>query len=177
VIGPAERHPDLDAWLDDEPSSEAERSELLAHLVHCAACRDVVGTKDPSRLFGLLALEPVPPVQLDRLAAAVEEALEEHEEHEASGSGAGAVPAPRRVRWLPAASLAASLVLAGLLATYVSRRDAAQQTEPRAVAARPAVPTTAPGFELLSSPGEARVVDLAVGEVQLVMIFDEELDL
>jgi len=35
----------------------------------------------------------------------------------------------------------------------------------------------AAGVELLSSPGAARVVDLTVGETQVVMIFDEGLDL
>ena len=40
-------------------------------------------------------------------------------------------------------------------------------------------PTIVPvrGIELLSSPGDAEVVDFAIGDAQVVMIFDEELDI
>jgi hypothetical protein len=146
---------------------------LLSHLAHCAACRAEVAATDPSRLFDLLALEPVPSELLERLSFAVEEAVDGAE----AGLPGGPAAAWRRVRW-PAASLAASLVLAGFLATYVSRRDAELQVAPAPPATAVAgTAATAPGFELLSSPGEAQVVDLAVGEVRLVMIFDAELDL
>ena len=33
------------------------------------------------------------------------------------------------------------------------------------------------GLELISSPGEAEVVDFALGDTQVVMIFDKALDI
>ncbi len=54
----------------------------------------------------------------------------------------------------------------------------AEDTAPRRLAVQPAEREFPGGaFEILSSPGEAQVLDLSVGETQIVMIFDEELEI
>ena len=161
-----QEHPELRLLLaDDGPSPR--REALLRHLQSCAVCRAALAAADPSRLFALLALEPVPENLLDRLSEGVAEGI----------ADSAAVPARGllRRRW---ASIAASLLLAGAFSTYLLDRDG-QRTEP---APSPAISiaeerSAEPAFELLSSRGTAQVVDMSVGGERFVMIFDEELDL
>src|SRR6185436_15212855 len=47
------------------------RLAQLAHLRACAACRRLVAAQDPSALFALLALAPVPAPVLDDVSAGV----------------------------------------------------------------------------------------------------------
>jgi hypothetical protein len=136
---------------------EPQRRPALAHIAGCARCRSALAGADPSRLFALLALAEPPGDGLARLELRLGEQLP------------SATPAlRRRGALLP---VAASLLLAGLCGAYVlwGQRPA---TAPRISAAVPAM-----DLELLSSPGEAQVHELVVGDTHLVMIFDEGLDL
>jgi hypothetical protein len=38
-------------------------------------------------------------------------------------------------------------------------------------------PAPSDGIELISSPGDAQVMEFTVGETQIVMIFDEAMDI
>ena len=89
-------------------------------------------------------------------------------------------------RWMRVASIAAALILAAFLGVQMDRREPV--TRVARVTPAPAAPTVtleagvesslpARGLELISSPGEADVVDFALGETQVVMIFDRELDI
>lgn len=149
------------------------RHEVLQHVERCPSCRAELMASDPSRLFSLLALEPVPRQALETLSARVRTEIERHEGRGARGRG-----------WSVAGSLAASLLLAGLFTGYLATRPAL----PVLVPGGPATDvvdvellhgrTPRPGgIELISSPGEAQVLELSVGETQVVMIFDEELDI
>jgi hypothetical protein len=167
-------HPEAGLYERLETLSAAERERLLRHATGCAACRDALAGADPSRLFSLLAADPLPEEALDRLSSVLNRQLDRTE--------------PRRAakRWTRiAASVAASLALAALLGVSVLREGAPSaslaltappgQTE-LALAAVDLEPTPG-GLELISSPGEAQIMELAIGETQVVMIFDEALDL
>ncbi|MBZ5640614.1 MAG: hypothetical protein LAO51_17900 [Acidobacteriia bacterium] len=157
-------HPDLPR-LDYLP--EADRREVLRHLHVCAACRRQAIADDPSRVFALLAAREVPRGVLERVSSGVAEAVRR-------GETASTHLRPRRLRataaWAAAAALAAALLLplAGDFARPGPKGVAA-------VLAPAAVPRA--GAEVVSPPGQAQVVNLTVGETQLVMIFDPRIDL
>ena len=141
-----------------------ERRALLVHVRVCASCRERWAASDPTRLFAMLALDEPSPHDLDRLSTRVSVALDRE-----SRPGSG-----RRRAWT---SVAAALILAGLLGSYLW--TGAPGTSPGGVdLGVPTGPTAAISeFELLSSPGTAEIHDLVVGDTHLVMIFDEALDL
>jgi len=164
-------HPDPGRYERFDAQPEEARSELLRHAAACGTCRDRLLREDPSRLVALLALSALPAPALERLSAGLDRELERG--------------APRRSTWraLPgAAAVAASLFLAGFFGFYLWRA-------PRPEASFAAVPSSAPatvarerrapasGVQLISSPGEAQVLDLTIGETQVTMIFDEALDI
>jgi hypothetical protein len=156
-------HPDLSRW---ESASGPEREALLAHLGECDPCQKTWTRDDPARIFALLRTAPIPPSVLDAVSRGVATAVVR------SGAPRAAVG-----RTLPrVAAVAAALILSLTsgwlllaperpLETVATSRVEPLLAEPRA------------GVELLSSPGTARVVDLTVGDTQVVMIFDEGLDL
>jgi len=159
-------HPELRGLLDDDAPAP-ERESSLRHLSGCAECRSRIASEDPSRLFSLLALEPVPAGLLDRLSAGVAASIE--------GSGSGTADRGFRWGW---ASIAASLLLAGVFSAYLWDRGGGTVEVEAAVAETFIVEQgREPAFELISSPGTAQVVDLSVGGTRFVMIFDEDLDL
>jgi len=138
------------------------RREALEHLAGCPACRRRVTAADPALVFALLGAAAVPTEVLERLTLAVE---------------SGLPPRPAARGWWPAAAaLAASLLLTAMFGTYVSRLGSPEPATRAGLAAieLPAPPRT---VELISSPGRAEVVDLAVGETRVVMIFDRDLDI
>jgi len=165
-------HPDLRALRDPDLLAGPERDELLDHVAGCAACRDLLAESDPSRLFALLARTPVPAAVVSRLADRIESPA-------GRPPGAAAAVSPLRSY----ASLAASLLLAAALGAYALWTPFG--------AAEPGTSTIAmvPGLaaangeksggtvRLLSSPGEAQVIDLSVGGTRVTMIFDRELEL
>ena len=165
-------HPELRLLSEAEELPSWRRLELLRHLRGCAACRAALAAREPSRLFALLALQAPPAAQLDRLSRRVAEAISEPP----AGRLAG-------LRGFGFASLAASLVLAGVVGSYLWMHEPvgsapALPVEPARVEAVPSVESEpSMMIELLSSPGTAQVLDLSVGETQLIMIFDEALDI
>ena len=170
-------HPSPQRLSELETAVGESRRELLEHVRDCADCRATVLAEEPSRLFALLTLDAVPPEILDRLSRRLDERP----------------AAPRRPgRPLAAVlSLAASIVLAGFLGSYLLSHPPQEITalavpptaDPVWVSSRPAQPQSARqagpvhGVELLSSPGAGKLVNLSVGETRVVMIFDEALKL
>jgi len=167
-------HPDAIRFqrLDELPAEE--RATLLEHARECAECRRRMAGDDPARLFALLALETPPAQALDRLSANLNRSLD------------GMAPRRSARTWFrSAASIAAALALAGFLGSYTLRQpeprltvaaDLGSTAEAATVAAYEAK-TPPECVELISSPGEAQVMELAIGDTQVVMIFDEALDI
>jgi len=165
-------HPDLTPLHRGDELPRAERQELLEHLHGCAACRATVVREDPSALFSLLALEPIPDTVLARVSRGVAERVTRE---------------TRRVstrRAYAFGSLAASVLLAALLGVYMQTRESPPATPPMpaqlvdvdsAAGAESAIP--AGFFEVLDSPGSAEVINLSVEGLDIVMIFDEKFDL
>lgn len=152
-------HPDPGQLLTEGERLDArERAELLRHVAQCAICRERVAREQPARLFALLALVPPAAESLERLSLGVERAV--------AGSAA---PRPRVLR-VVAAALAASVVLAAGLTALLWR----SVPEPPLASATPAQGRAT--IEV-SSPVSAQLIDLSVGDTQLIMIFDETLDL
>jgi hypothetical protein len=155
-------HPDLDGLLDPRvPLPEPARTESLRHVSTCAACRARLAAEDPSRLFSLLALGAPPPAVLERLSRGVGEAV--------------AAPAESDRRRRVAAVLAASLAAAALLGGVLWRQSPGGTEVARSAASPPgpAIPATVEA----DASAAAHVIDLSIGDTQLIMIFDEGLDL
>lgn len=160
-------HPDSDALRRFDELEGDERDSLLRHVTGCAGCRERFLAPDPSRAFALLCLAAVPEEALERLSRRIDEAIR---------------PAHWTYRY---ASVAASLLLAAVLGGYLLTRPAtapvASLAGPRIefVEAGPAIEseTAAGSIELVSSPGNAQVLDLTVGETQVVMILDAAMDI
>ena len=124
---------------------------------------------DASRAFAFLAFEPLPDAALDRVSQTVRLLTEPQP----------VAARPRRLAW---ASIAASLLLAaglGGLLWQSPHPDAGRPGLPSAtqasVTAKHAEALPA-GVEVLA-PAGAAVYDLSVGDAQVVMIFDAELDI
>jgi hypothetical protein len=173
------RHPERRRLLDFDGLSCEERQVVLKHARSCAACRGLLVTDDPARLFALLRLEPLPEAALERLSDRVATEIDRDVR-----------PAARFRRGWSAASLAASLILGAVLGSYlltarieepvVALDSASAPAEESVSLVREATaPDTDPvrGVELISSPGAGKLVNLSVGETRVVMIFDEALDI
>ncbi len=165
-------HPDLTPILRGAELPPAARRELLAHLQSCPACRAALVEDDTSALFSLLALEPVPDTVLARVSRGVADGIA-RESRRVSTRRATAI-----------GSLAAALLLAAVLGVYLRSRNGAPADPPipgKLVEVELETPAGPQGgqpagfFEVLDSPGSADVVSLSIEEVDLVMIFDEEL--
>lgn len=160
-------HPSLRRLIEGVDLPADERRALLSHLRACRDCRAELAERDPSLLFTILALEPVPADVLDRVSRGAEAAI-------AEGQRRSAIR--RTYAW---GSLAASIVVAGLLGAYfwTQRGPDAPPDRPAVVDAIPApardAAIPAGMIELLDSPGSADVVEMTVGDVEVVMIFDE----
>ena len=165
-------HPDLRPLLGEGWSDATARRSILDHVRRCAVCRAALSRDDPSRLFALLALEAVPDHVLERVSRRSAEEIV-RERRRAAGR--------RRVAW---GALAASLLMAGWLGSYLWPPPGSEGPPltppaivdaPRATAAEGAMP--AGMIELLESPSSADVVEMTVGDVEVVMIFDEALQI
>jgi hypothetical protein len=157
-------HPNL---LRLDEVTEAGRREALEHVRGCAACRRAVVAGDPTRVFTLLAVRPVPRDVLDRVSIGVAAAVR------GGGSVPSRLPSARRTR-IAAAWAAAALAVVLLLPLGGGSPGSVPKGE-TAVLAPPEIPRA--GVEVVSPPGQPQVVDLTVGETQLVMIFDPRIDL
>jgi len=164
-------HPDLRSFLDDAELPAVERSGLLEHLQSCPLCRAEVAATDPTRLFTLLGDPPVPAELLERVSTGAAAAI--------------AVERQRRtIRPWAMGAVAASLLVAGLFGAYLSNRPGVEPPAPLPVKSVLSEPKTAADaslpagmIEVLESPGDADVVEMSVGDVQVVMIFDEALEI
>ena len=150
---------------DWDSTSAPDRRCWIEHAAVCSECRDSWIAGDPSRVFTLLADCPVVDEVVEqeallRLSADIRREMR-------SGR-----PAGRLVRLAAAAVLAAALLAPSAAWLLRDRPDAGVQT---VAVAEPVLPLAV--VEFLSSPGEARVVDLSVGDTQVVMIFDPRLEL
>lgn len=159
-------HPDPRVLLDERGGPDGpERRRLLEHVAGCGACRERLTAHDPAALFALLALSAPPPGALERLGREVERAVEHS--------------APRRSRTRRAwTALAASLAAALLLGSLLWRSAPAPHGPPRAALEADTARSEAPRATIeISSPPTAQLIDLSIGDTQLIMIFDERLDL
>lgn len=153
-------HLDAEAFPD---LSGAERAAAVRHLAACAACRHALAEDFPEALFSLLSLEPVPEADLAAVSAAVVRSLPE---------GRGSWVEALRERGLPRGAVAAATAAAALVFVVWASRPA---PAPEPVASLPVVPRA--GVALVEPATQASVVDLTVGETQVVMIFDPEMRL
>jgi len=139
------------------------RLEMVRHVAGCPACREAVAEHDPALLFALLAITPIPARMLDEVSSGV-----------AAGAGRERERMPLR---LAAAAAVAALALITGYATLVHREAppepalAAQATPP------PAVPAARADVEVEPAGGVSHVVDLTVGETQVVMVYNGDLHL
>lgn len=165
-------HPEQRLVESYETLGADRREELLRHAAGCASCRASIARRDPSRLFALLSVRPVAAADLDRLTAGLDRQIDQSAPRRSGSSGWGAV-----------ASIAASLLLAGIVGLPVLRHApepvSAGLGPAAATASLAALQEAAPpaGVQVLSTPGNAQVMELAIGETQVVMIFDEALDI
>ncbi len=138
------------------------------HLAGCAACRFRLVGDDPARIFSLLGGMPVPRPVLDEVSRRVTAAVADR----SAGSGV-----TRATRWRTVGVLAASL----LLATLVGLPLVGPPTSRRASGPVPSVEFEAAApraaVDLVEPAAGAQVFDLTVGDTQVVMIFDEGLEL
>lgn len=159
-------HPDPEVLAGADRLAPDARMEVLRHLAECSACRGIHVASDPAKLFGLLAARPLPAARLDEVSTRVAAAID---------SGARLARSPGGSRGARAVTaVAASLVLAALTLLLTGDRLRGRVAAP--VAGFTGI-TPAASLTLLDSPGEARVMDLTMGDTQVVMIFDRELDL
>ena len=155
-------HPDLTPILRGDELPRAERQQLLTHLHSCSACRATMADEDPSALFSLLSLEPVPDTVLARVSRGVADGIARESRRVSK----------RRVYAL--GSLAASLLLAAVLAVYLRTPDGAPTAPPIPVTLVDVDTETTSGaesaiaagfFEVLDSPSSADVVSMSFEEV------------
>jgi hypothetical protein len=143
-------------------SSGAERLALLTHLRTCGPCRNRAVDHDPSLLFGLLALAPVPAVVLDDLCREV--ARRAGHDRQTVGATYDQATWPRR-------TAAAAVFALTLLSGYATLRERPTAAVPLALSSRRA------DVEVDSAHGVSQVIDLTVGETQIVMVYNGELQL
>lgn len=160
-----DRHLDRDVLARFENLRAQERHEVLAHTQRCGDCRRRLAEACPSYLFALLGSEAIPSGALDRLSARINDEIDRLED------------VNRRGRWPAWWSMAASLLLGAIIGGFLL-------VQPDAPAVRRAQLPDLTGpdepiraIEVLSTPSEAQVLDLMVGDTEIVMIFDEELDI
>jgi hypothetical protein len=151
-------HLDPSAFVD---ASGDLRRVMLAHLQECATCREAVIDHDPSALFGLLAAAPIPTAVLEAVSSDV-----------AQRAGTGRfsfgdvmTAAPSGGRFVAAAA-AAGLALASFLATRVPVPDLA-----------PALHANRADVDVHADRAVSKVVDFTVGETQVVMVYNGDLNL
>ncbi len=147
----------------DELAGEARR-RAVEHLRECAICRAELAAIDPTALFSLLSLQPIPEEVLDQVSVGVSREI-------AAERPAGRQP----MRWLGWAGVAAAALIVGVLALRGVGTPGTDPGEPEFLP--PIAVMEEERLEVLD-PGEGvEVVDLTVGDSQLVMVFDKGLEL
>ncbi|MDX1389301.1 MAG: hypothetical protein R3344_08925 [Acidobacteriota bacterium] len=161
-------HPDGATLRDLDALAPDRRAEVLDHVAACSRCRDAFVADDPARVFALLKRRPIPEAILDEVTAGV-----------IAGIDAGASAPARRfgpgnARVWAWGAVAAAVILAVAL-VLVPRTESPAPETAVAEAGLDAAPRST--VTVIDSPGDAQLVDLTVGETQVVMIFDREMDL
>jgi len=134
---------------------------MLEHLRTCAACQRSIAAHDPSALFGLLALAPLPPSLLEGLSTTV--ARRAGSDRPAYGALVGPAVWPRR-------AAAAAIFVLTILSGYATLTR-------RPVATPPPLFSRRADVEVDSGQGVSQVIDLTVGETQIVMVYNGDLNL
>jgi hypothetical protein len=140
-------------------SSGLERRAMLAHVAGCASCRQAF---DPAILFSLLALAPIPESTLD--AVSIEVARHAGRDRSSVGALLGAGATPRL-------GASAAVVALALLCGYAVLQER-PVAPPPVFASKPRA-----DVEVQSGRGVSQVIDLTVGETQIVMVYNGELKL
>lgn len=144
---------------DPDGLDRREAAALRDHLDACAGCRRAWIAAEPSRLFAALADDPIPDAVLEAVSIGVARAI--------------AIERRRGARaWTSVAAIALAAVLGAGLLRLPERAAVSDRFAVAGFAAteRAAVRLTAPDEGV-------RMVDLTVGDRQLVMIFDERMPL
>lgn len=137
----------------EEGDGREARALWAAHLEGCAACRARAAATDPTRLFALLGRRPLPLSALDEVSAAVSAAVSRE-----APEPAGRLLAVR----IAATAAAAILAVAGTILSIAPERRASSTAAPPARA----------HVTVLDAESDTRVVDLTLGDTQVVMIYD-----
>ena len=149
----------FDALLGDR------RAAALEHLCECASCRAECLAHSETSVFSLLSRAPLPEERLEQLSARIGTALDELK-----------TPLPRRV--FRVASIAASLLLAAALGAVMWNHEVPARGVTFAELDPAGAEEDVAGIRLVATPGgEAQVMDLSIGETQILMIFDESIEL
>ena len=135
---------------------------MLEHLRACPPCQRAVAGQDPSMLFGLLALAPLSPALLDDLSRTI--ARRAGSDRPPYGALAEPATWPRR-------AAAAAMFALTLLSGYATLYERSAAPTPLALSSRRA------DVEVDSGRGVSQVIDLTVGETQIVMVYNGELKL
>jgi len=138
-----------------EDAGGAERREMLAHVASCRDCRRAAAAHDPTLLFALLADAPIPARILDQVSAGA-----------AHKVAAASRPAPLR-------AVAVAAALAAVVSGAVILRS--NVVPPPEVAAAAPVPRA--DVEVRAGDSVSQVVDFTVGDTQVVMVYNPELQL
>ena len=143
-------------------SSGRERRALLDHLRGCATCRRALAEHDPSALFSLLALTQLPESLLDDLSSTIARR---------TGSDRSPFGVIAESVWWPRRAAAAAILVLTLLSGYATLHEPPAAPPPIAQSSRRA------DVEVESGRGVSQVIDLTVGETQIVMVYNGDLNL
>ena len=145
-----------------ESASGPLRREMLVHLAACASCRSRVAAHDPSALFSLLALRPMPEASLDDVSVAVSRRIGTDEP--SFGALTEGAAWPRR-------AAAAAIFVLTLLSGYATLYTRLSAPPTLASSQRRA------DVDVDSTSGVSQVINLTVGDTQIVMVYNGELNL
>ena len=149
--------------------------EVLAHLRTCDRCLDVAAQADPDVMFRALGGDMIPPGGVDLFVDEVMQQVRVRDVEQAA--------TPRVVSWPRRLAVAATLVAGisgALLFRGIDTPSPAYDPKPIAIArgispVSPAKLTTKPVVETYESENATIVEMPSQGDVQIVMIFDENL--
>ena len=143
-------------------ASGATRRAMLEHVMGCARCRHAAIDHDPSTLFGLLALAPLPPDVVDDVSRTVARRVGDDRWY--VGAGWASPMWPRR-------AAAAAMSVLTLLTGYATLLERSAPPAPVSMSSRRA------DVAVDSGRGVSQVIDLTVGETQIIMVYNGELNL
>jgi hypothetical protein len=144
------------------------RVAALEHLCGCSTCREACLASDEAGVFALLSRVAIPQEKLDQLSLRIDAALDDVRP---------AVPI-RRNPFHRVASIAASVLLAAVLGAVMWNHEAPEPVVSFADIEALGVEEAISGIRLVSTPGDRpQVLDLSIGGTQILMIFDESIEL